>query len=99
MKHSLGVVDPEGNIIIGLIRHPYNVSIYLIINSILHNINNLMKKENVNVNNSPSSIQIEGNIPYELFVRATKLSCKTVSELMTKFLVFIIFCLSRMAPR
>jgi len=92
-KHSIGVVDPEGNISIDLIRRMYNGSIYPTINSILRNINKLMKMKiegNVNNNNYPSSNQNEGNVPYEvpyeLFVRATKLSCKkTVSELMTTF--------------
>lgn len=82
---ALAEIDPTGNIPIELIDEMYSESIYPKLKTIKHNIVHLLKKENANVPNSPISITIESEIPYELFVRAVRLSCKkTVSELMIK---------------
>jgi hypothetical protein len=88
---ALAEIDPTGNIPIELIDAMYSESIYPKLKTIKHNIVHLLKKENANVPNSPGSpegksITIESEIPYDLFVRAVRLSSKkTVSELMMKY--------------
>jgi hypothetical protein len=83
---ALAEIDPNGNIPIELIDAMYSDSVYPKLKAIKHNIFHLLKKENANVPNSPESITIDSEIPYDLFVRAVRLSSKkTVSELMAKY--------------
>jgi hypothetical protein len=84
---ALAEIDPAGNIPIDLIDAMYSESIYPKLRVIKQNIFHLLKKENTNVPNSPEgSVTIDSEIPYDLFVRAVRLSSKkTVSELMKKY--------------
>ena len=85
---ELGRIDPTGNISMDLITRMYDGSLYPKIKTIKQNIRRVLDKVEVRSPNRSrsASVEIDEEIPYDIFIKAVTLSCKkTVSELMVMF--------------